>query len=255
MAGRMEKVAKERAKGVEADRRGEGNSRKTKRILLIEDEPELAAALGDNLLCEGYNVEVAPDGEAGLERATRDYFDLIVLDIAMPAKGALEVCRELRQQLITAPILMLSARSQTIDKVLGLKIGADDYVTKPFDMLEVLARIEAHLRRAPSGSGMPGAIYQFGSIRVDFRRAEVYRHGSPVALSAREFRLLKYFVEHPGATLSRKELLKEVWGYSGAPSTRTVDVHVFTLRRKLEADPSHPQFIQTIMGLGYKFLG
>jgi two-component system alkaline phosphatase synthesis response regulator PhoP len=251
----MEKVAKERAKGVEADRRGEGNSRKTKRILLIEDEPELAAALGDNLQCEGYNVEVAPDGEAGLERATRDYFDLIVLDIAMPAKGALEVCRELRQQLITAPILMLSARSQTIDKVLGLKIGADDYVTKPFDMLEVLARIEAHLRRAPSGSGMPGAIYQFGSIRVDFRRAEVYRHGSPVALSAREFRLLKYFVEHPGATLSRKELLKEVWGYSGASSTRTVDVHVFTLRRKLEADPSHPQFIQTIMGLGYKFLG
>ena len=255
MAGRMEKVATERANGVEADRRAAGNSRKTKKILLIEDQPDLAAALRDNLQCEGYNVEVAPDGEAGLERATRDYFDLIVLDIAMPGKGALEVCRELRQQLITAPILMLSARSQTIDKVLGLKIGADDYVTKPFDMLEVLARIEAHLRRAPSGSGMPGAIHQFGPIRVDFRRAEVYRQGSPVTLSAREFQLLKYFIEHRGATLSRNELLKEVWGYSGVPSTRTVDVHVFTLRRKLEADPSHPQFIQTIMGLGYKFLG
>jgi two-component system alkaline phosphatase synthesis response regulator PhoP len=122
-------------------------------------------------------------------------------------------------------------------------------------MLELLARIEAHLRRLASGSGRPGAIYQFGPIRVDFRRAEVFRHRSPVALSAREFQLIKYFIEHRGATLSRKELLKEVWGYGGVASTRTVDVHVFTLRRKLETNPSHPQFIQTIMGLGYKFLG
>jgi two-component system alkaline phosphatase synthesis response regulator PhoP len=226
-----------------------------KKILLIEDEPGLAATLQDRLQCEGYSVEAAQDGEAGLERATRDYFDLIILDLMLPGKSGLEVCRELRQQLITAPILMLSARSQTIDKVLGLKIGADDYVTKPFDMLELLARIEAHLRRAPSGSGRPGAIYQFGPIRVDFRRAEVFRHGSPVALSAREFQLIRYFIEHRGATLSRKELLKEVWGYGGVPSTRTVDVHVFTLRRKLETNPRNPQFIQTIMGLGYKFLG
>jgi two-component system alkaline phosphatase synthesis response regulator PhoP len=226
-----------------------------KKILLIEDEPELAATLLERLQGEGYSVEVAPDGEGGLERATRDYFDLIILDITLPGKSGLDVCRELRQQLITAAILMLSARSQTIDKVLGLKIGADDYVTKPFDMLELLARIEAHLRRASSGSGRPGAIYQFGPIRVDFRRAEVFRHESPVALSAREFQLIKYFIEHRGATLSRKELLKEVWGYGGVASTRTVDVHVFTLRRKLEPDPSHPQFIQTIMGSGYKFLG
>jgi two-component system alkaline phosphatase synthesis response regulator PhoP len=226
-----------------------------KKILLIEDEPGLAATLQERLQGEGYSVEVAQDGDAGLERATRDYFDLIILDIMLPGKSALEVCRELRQQLITAPILMLSARSQTIDKVLGLKIGADDYVTKPFDMPELLARIEAHLRRAGSGSGRPGAIYQFGPIRVDFRRAEVFRHGSPVALSAREFQLIKHFIEHRGATLSRKELLKEVWGYSGVPSTRTVDVHVSALRRKLETDPSHPQFIQTIVGIGYKFLG
>jgi len=150
---------------------------------------------------------------------------------------------------------MLSARNRTIDKILGLKIGADDYVTKPFDPQELLARIEAHLRRAPAGNGGAGAIYQFGTIRVDFRRAEVFRQGTPVALSAREFQLLKYFVEHRGATLSRKELLKEVWGYRGAPSTRTVDVHVFTLRRKLEADPSQPQFFQTIIRLGYKFVG
>jgi two-component system alkaline phosphatase synthesis response regulator PhoP len=226
-----------------------------KKILLIEDESGLAVTLQDRLQGEGYSVEAAADGEAGLERATRDYFDLIILDIMLPGKSGLELCRELRQQLITAPILMLSTRSQTIDKVLGLKIGADDYITKPFDMLELLARIEAHLRRAPSGSGRPGAIYQFGPIRVDFRRAEVFRHGSPVALSAREFQLMKYFIEHRGATLSRKELLKEVWGYGGVPSTRTVDVHVFTLRRKLEADPRHPQFIQTVMGFGYKFLG
>jgi two-component system alkaline phosphatase synthesis response regulator PhoP len=226
-----------------------------KKILLIGDEPGSAATLQDRLHDEGYSVEVAADGEAGLERATRDYFDLIILDIMLPGRSALEVCRELRQQMITAPILMLSARSQTIDKVLGLKIGADDYVTKPFDILELLARIEAHLRRAPSGGGRPGAIYQFGPIRVDFRRAEVFRHEFPVTLSAREFQLLKYFIEHRGATLSRKELLKEVWGYGGVPSTRTVDVHVFTLRRKLETDPRNPQLIQTIMGLGYKFLG
>jgi two-component system alkaline phosphatase synthesis response regulator PhoP len=226
-----------------------------KKILLIEDEPGLAVTLQDRLQGESYSVEVAPDGEAGLERATRDYFDLIILDLIAPGKGGLEVCRELRQQCITVPILMLSARSQTIDKVLGLKIGADDYITKPFDMLELLARIEALLRRASSAAGKPGAIYQFGPIRVDFRRAEVFRHGSPVALSAREFQLIKYFIEHRGATLPRRELLKEVWGYVGAASTRTVDVHVFTLRRKLETDPRNPQFIQTIMGLGYKFLG
>jgi len=225
------------------------------KILLIEDEPALAATLQDRLQCEGYSAEVAADGKAGLERATRDYFDLIILDLMLPGRSGLDVCRELRQELITAPILMLSSRSQTMDKVLGLKIGADDYVTKPFDTMELLARIEALLRRARSGGGRPGAIYQFGPIRVDFRRAEVFRHGDPVALSAREFQLIKYFIEHRGATLSRKELLKEVWGYSGVISTRTVDVHVFTLRRKLETNPSHPQYIQTIMGLGYKFFG
>jgi len=251
----MERAATERNKGGEGGRRPAGNARQAKKLLLIEDQPELAAALRDRMLAEGYAVEIAADGEAGLERATRDYFDLIVLDLAPPGKSALEVCRELRQQLITAPILMLSARSQTIDKVLGLKIGADDYITKPFDTLEVLARIEAHLRRAPSAIGRPGAIYQFGPIRVDFRRAEVSRNGSPVPLSAREFQLLKYFVEHRGETMSRKELLREVWGYRGAPSSRTVDVHVFTLRRKLEADPSQPQFFRTIIRLGYKFLG
>lgn len=226
-----------------------------KKILLIEDEPGLVLTLQDRLQCEGYSVEVAQDGEGGLTRARRDYFDLIVLDVMRPEKSGLDICRDLRQQNITVPILMLAARSQTIDKVLGLKVGADDYITKPFDMLELLARIEAHLRRASSRAGEPRAIYQFGPIRVDFRRAEVFRQGSAVALSAREFQLIKYFIEHRGATLSRKELLKEVWGYGGAPYTRTVDVHVFSLRKKIESDPSNPQFIQTKVGLGYKFLG
>jgi two-component system alkaline phosphatase synthesis response regulator PhoP len=226
-----------------------------KKILLIEDEPELVLTLQDRLQCEDYSVEVAQNGEEGLERAKCDYFDLIILDVMLPGKSGLDICRDLRQQSITVPILMLSARSQTIDKVLGLKVGADDYITKPFDMLELLARIEAHLRRAPSRTGEPRAIYQFGPIRVDFRRTEVFRHGSPVALSAREYQLIKYFIEHRGATLSRRELLKEVWGYSGVPSTRTVDVHVFSLRQKLESDPRNPQFIQTEVGLGYKFLG
>ena len=251
----MEKAATERARGAEAGRRAAGNGRRTRKILLIEDDREVAPALLESLRAEGYSVELVPDGEAGLDRATRDYFDLIILDLAPPGRTTLEVCRELRQQSITAPILILSARSQTIDKVVGLKIGADDYVTKPFDTQELLARIEAHLRRAPNLAAGPGAIYHFGAIRVDFRRAEVFRHGTPVALSAREFQLLRYFVEHRGATLSRKELLTEVWGYGGAPSTRTVDVHVFTLRRKLETDPSQPQFFQTIIRLGYKFLG
>jgi two-component system, OmpR family, alkaline phosphatase synthesis response regulator PhoP len=251
----MEKTGTERNRGTEAGRRAAGNGRKAKKLLLIEDGPELAASLRGSLQGEGYSVETAGDGETGLELATRDYFDLIILDLTFPGRSALETCRELRQHLITAPILMLSARSQTVDRVLGLKIGADDYVTKPFDMLELLARVEAHLRRAPSGSGRPGPIYQFGAIRVDMRRAEVFRNGSPVALSGREFQLLKYFIEHRGAALSREELLKEVWGYGGAPSTRTVDVHVFALRRKLELNPSQPQFFQTIIRLGYKFLG
>jgi len=225
------------------------------KILLVEDEPGLVATLGDRLRSEGYRIETAQNGEEGLTRATSDYFDLIVLDIMLPRKSGLNVCRDLRQQGFATPILMLTARGQTADKVVGLKIGADDYLTKPFDMLELLARVEALLRRAPRAAVGPSPIYQFGHIRVDFRRTEVSRDGTPVALSAREFQLLRYFTEHRGATLSRKELLREVWGYSGAQLTRTVDVHVASLRRKLEADPGNPQFILTVLGFGYKFAG
>jgi two-component system alkaline phosphatase synthesis response regulator PhoP len=225
------------------------------KILLVEDEHGLVTTLGDRLRSEGYRVETAQNGVEGLARATDDYFDLIVLDVMLPRKSGLNVCRDLRQQGFATPILMLTARGQTADKVVGLRIGADDYLTKPFDMLELLARIEALLRRAPAATASPAFIHQFGSLRVDFRRAEVSRNGKPVALSARELQLLRYLVEHRGEVLPRKELLKEVWGYNGALFTRTVDVHVASLRRKLETDPKHPQLIHTLPGLGYKFVG
>jgi two-component system alkaline phosphatase synthesis response regulator PhoP len=223
------------------------------RILLVEDERGLVVTLGDRLHSEGYQVETAGDGKEGLDRATQEPFDLIVLDVMLPRKNGLDVCRDLRQRGLTVPILMLTARSQTVDKVLGLKLGADDYVTKPFDMHELLARIEALLRRAPSTPPGPGTIHQFGAIRVDLRRAEVTREAKPVGLTAREFQLLRYFLEHRGATLARQELLKEIWEYHVTTSTRTVDVHVAGLRQKLEKDPGHPKFILTVTGLGYKF--
>jgi two-component system alkaline phosphatase synthesis response regulator PhoP len=225
------------------------------KILLVEDEPGLVATLGDRLRAEGYKVETAQNGEEGLARATSDYFDLIILDIMLPRKSGLNVCRDLRQQGFATPILMLTARGETADKVVGLKIGADDYLSKPFEMLELLARIEALLRRVP---GTPGALpntYKFGSVRVDFRRTEVVRDGELLAVTAREFQLLRYFIEHRGATLSRSELLREVWGYRGIGSTRTVDVHVAWLRQKLEDDPKKPKFIVTVPGFGYRFEG
>jgi two-component system alkaline phosphatase synthesis response regulator PhoP len=225
-----------------------------KRILLIEDEGGLVLTLTDRLTKEGYRVDGATDGESGLERATREAFDLVILDVMLPRLGGFDVCRELRRRGIETPVVMLTARGQVVDKVVGLKLGADDYVTKPFEMAELLARIEAHLRRAPAAPH-PSEGYAFGDLHVDFRKAEAMRDGAPIDLSAREFQLLRYFIEHRGATLTREELLNEVWGYNAMPSTRTVDVHVAWLRQKIEANPRHPQFILTIHGMGYKFAG
>jgi two-component system alkaline phosphatase synthesis response regulator PhoP len=222
------------------------------RILLIEDEPGIVLTLTDRLTREGYGVESAVDGESGLERATRDAFDLLLLDLMLPRMSGFDVCKELRKRGIETPVIMLTARGQVVDKVVGLKLGADDYVTKPFDMTELLARVEAQLRRAPSAPH-PTEGYAFGDVRVDFRKAEAIRDGQPIDLSAREFQLLRYFLEHRGATLTRDELLNEVWGYNSMPSTRTVDVHVAWLRQKIEPNPRHPQFILTVHGLGYKF--
>jgi two-component system alkaline phosphatase synthesis response regulator PhoP len=226
-----------------------------KRLLLVEDEPGLQLALSDRLTAEGYTVETAGDGNTAVTRATGEPFDVILLDVMLPGRDGFDVARTLRQQGIQTPILMLTARSQVVDRVVGLKLGADDYLTKPFETIELLARIEALLRRAPAASGVSLERYQFGDITVDVRKAEVMHQGQPVELSAKEFQLLRYFIEHRGATLTREELLQEVWGYSNTPSTRTVDVHVAWLRQKLEPNARVPQYILTVHGLGYKFAG
>jgi two-component system alkaline phosphatase synthesis response regulator PhoP len=225
------------------------------RLLLIEDEPGLQLVLTDRLTAEGYQVEAAGDGEVGFARASGEPFDIIVLDVMLPKRDGLDVARSLRQQGVQTPILMLTAKGQVVDRVLGLKLGADDYLTKPFEMVELLARLEALLRRAPASAGVSLERYQFGDVAVDVRKAEVTRNGVPVELSAKEFHLLRYFIEHRGATVSRDELLHQVWGYQNTPSTRTVDVHVAWLRQKLETNPRIPQFILTVHGLGYKFAG
>jgi two-component system alkaline phosphatase synthesis response regulator PhoP len=222
-------------------------------VLFVEDEEALRMTVGDRLRNEGYAVECAADGDDGFEKATQIPFDLIILDVMLPRKSGFDVCRDIRDAGLITPILMLTARGQTSDKVNGLKIGADDYVTKPFNMLELMARVEALLRRAPSRPAAQTGAFQFGSIRVDLVGTEATRDGEVLNLSAREFQLLRYFIEHRGATLSRDELLKQVWGYSAGMYTRTVDVHVASLRQKLEDDPKQPKYILTVQGLGYKF--
>ena len=226
-------------------------------MLLVEDEPGLVMTLTDRLAAEGYEVESVTDARSALDAGSTGAFDVILLDVMLPGGNGFDVCRTLRQKGVQTPVLMLTARGQVVDKVVGLKLGADDYLVKPFEMAELLARIEALLRRGSStSSSAPGTTdgFVFGDISVDFRRAEVIKSGKPLELSAREFKLLKYFVEHRGAALTRDELLNEVWGYNAMPSTRTVDVHVAWLRQKLEDNPRHPQYILTVHGLGYKFV-
>ena len=226
------------------------------RILIVEDEPGLVLTLEDRLRAEGYAVGVARDGEDGFRRASSEPWDLILLDGMLPRLSGFEVCRNLRASGVTTPVLMLTARGQVGDRVLGLKLGADDYLVKPFDMAELLARIEARLRRDGEGrdKAPPPFLAGFGAIRADFRRAEVTKSGVAVELSAKELQLLRYFIQHRGETLSRAELLESVWGYSTVPFTRTVDVHVANLRRKLEDDPARPSLILTVHGLGYKLV-
>ena len=222
-------------------------------ILLVEDEEALRMTLRDRLRSEGYVVDLAADGQQGYEKATQLPFDLIILDIMLPRCNGLDICRGIRLAGLATPILLLTARGQTVDKVVGLKLGADDYVTKPFDTMELMARIEVLLRRSAPRSGQ--GVHKFGSIRVDFRGTQVSRNGEPVYLTAREFQLLRYLVEHPGTTLSRDEILREVWGYGDGTFSRTVDVHVASLRQKLEDLPKKPQWIVTVPGLGYRFQG
>jgi len=222
-------------------------------VLFVEDEQALQMTVGDRLRNEGYAVDCAANGDEGFEKATQLPFDLIILDVMLPKRDGFDVCKGIREAGLITPILMLTARGQTSDKVNGLKIGADDYVTKPFNMLELMARVEALMRRAPIRPRAQTGVLDFGSIHVDLMGTEATRDGKLVNLSAREFQLLRYLIEHRGATLSREELLKQVWGYSADMYTRTVDVHVASLRQKLEDDPKQPKFILTVQGLGYKF--
>ena len=241
------------ARGIPATRSpGEGES---PRILLVEDEPGLVLTLVDRLSSEGYSVDTVVDGAEAEARAMDGSYDLVILDLMLPHKSGFDICRDLRREGFASPILMLTARSQVTDKVVGLKLGADDYLTKPFEMIELLARVEALLRRSSSPASSLTERYTFADVQVDFRSAEVHKAGKEVELSAKEFQLLRHFIQHRGAALTRNELLDQVWGYNSMPSTRTVDVHVAWLRQKVETTPRRPQFILTVHGLGYKFVG
>ncbi len=223
------------------------------RILVIDDEPEMVMGLRDNLSYEGYDVLTARDGQEGLDKAVKELPDLILLDIMMPRMSGWDVCRELRKRGVHIPIIMLTARGQEVDTVLGLELGADDYVTKPFSVRELLARVRAVLRRP----GLRSAIetYSFGSVRIDFKRRAAFKGKREVKLTRKEFEIMRYFIEHRGEALSREQMLDEIWGYERFPTTRTVDNHILRLRQKLEDDPEHPRFILTVHGSGYKFVG
>ena len=224
------------------------------KILIVEDEPAMVAGLRDNFEYEGYEVISADDGVTGLERALTDSPDLVVLDVMMPRMSGLDVCKQLKAKRPAVPIIMLTARGQEIDKVVGLELGADDYVTKPFSIRELMARVKAVLRRASTSAPAPD-IYRFSDVEVNVRSNEVRRNGELVDLSSKEFALLEYFIAHPVETLSRDRLLDAVWGYENYPSTRTVDTHIVHLRQKLEPNPEEPRFILTVHGSGYKFVG
>jgi two-component system alkaline phosphatase synthesis response regulator PhoP len=223
------------------------------RILLVEDEPGLLLTVSDLLTAEGYEVETAGDGESGLNKAAAGKFHLAILDVMLPRKSGFDVCRELRQRGVDVAILMLTAKTQVVDRVVGLKLGADDYLTKPFDPAELLARVEALLRRVRQEKRIPVQTFKFGDVEVDFERAEVRKSGQQVSLASKELNLLRYLVDHRGRVVPREELLQNVWEYAGDVSSRTIDVHVAWLRQKLEDNPQSPKHIHTIRGMGYRF--
>jgi two-component system, OmpR family, alkaline phosphatase synthesis response regulator PhoP len=223
------------------------------RILLIEDESALVTILTDLLRAEGYAVETAADGRTGLRRALDGAFDLIILDLMLPAVDGLEVCDTLRQEGFDGAVLMLTAKSQVADRVRGLRIGADDYVTKPFDSTELLARISALLRRVHKEQLTPVMRFRFGGVAVDFAKPEVCRDGEPISLAAKELQLLRYLIDHRGEVLSRERLLQTVWRLQPFITPRTVDTHIAWLRQKLEDNPQLPRHILTVRGEGYRF--
>jgi DNA-binding response OmpR family regulator len=227
-----------------------------RRALIVEDDKAMSVALCDGFASEGFAVVCAGNGDEGLQKATHEAPDIIILDVMLPRMNGLDLCRKLRAAGNDVPIIMLTARGQEADKVLGLKLGADDYVTKPFSLLELLARVETILRRrsAPAANGCI-ECYDFGDVHLDFRHHEATKAGTPLELSAREFLLLAYLVAHRGEVISRESLLDAVWGYESMPFTRTVDTHVAKLRKKIEGDPARPRHLITVHRLGYKFIG
>jgi DNA-binding response OmpR family regulator len=222
------------------------------RILIVEDDETLRTALVDRLRGEHYAVDAAKDAEEATEKIDTSSFDLLIVDVMLPYHSGLDLCRELRQSGLATPIMFLTAKTTLVDKVVGLKLGADDYMTKPFEADELTARVEVLLRRPSTHSGR--GIHQIGDLHVDMNRHEVTRNGKPIYLTDREFQLLCYLIERPGQTVSRAELLRAVWGYEIKGYSRTVDVHVFTLRQKIETDAKQPELIRTVTGIGYKLI-
>ena len=222
------------------------------RILIVEDEPSIALALEDDLRREGYETELVADGDAAVERGIAGAFDLILLDMMLPGRDGFEVCRELRRQGVDTPIVLLTARVQEAEKVLGLEAGADDYVTKPYSPRELRARVKAHLRRS---GRQTGDIVRFGDAELDFTRCELRRSGAVVDLSALEFKLLTAFVKRSGRLLTRAQLLDEVWGRDTHVTDRVVDNQVTNLRKKIEPNPDRPQYLVSLRGMGYRFDG
>ena len=225
------------------------------KILIIEDEEDLVKGLKLNLADEGYEVDWASNGEEGLRKAMEETPDLIILDIMLPKKNGLDVCRELRQKNIFIPIIMLTAKGEEIDKVVGLEIGADDYMTKPFSIRELLARIKAHLRREKREAKTIPEVYCFGDVEIDFTHFKVKHKDKQLDLTSLEVEILKYFIAHQGEVITREALLDKIWGYDKYPTTRTIDNHILKLRKKIETDPSHPEYILSIYGEGYRFMG
>ena len=224
------------------------------RILIIEDEVDLVKGLKMNLVDEGYEVDYALDGKEGLEKALGEKQDLILLDIMLPGIDGLEICKELRRNKIGIPILMLTAKGEEIDKVIGLEIGADDYISKPFSIRELLARIKAHLRRENRNVEMVPGVFQLGSIKIDFDQFKIIRLEGEIDLTSLEVEVLRYLIGQDGKVVSRDDLLNKIWGYEKYPTTRTIDNHILKLRKKIEIDPNHPRHILTVYGGGYRFV-
>ncbi len=223
------------------------------RILLVEDEPGLRLTVSDLLAAEGYQIETAVDGPTGLKMGGNRELELIILDVMLPGKTGFDVCRELRQQGCDAAILMLTAKTQVLDRVVGLKLGADDYLTKPFDPAELLARVEALLRRVAKKKPTAVVRFEFNSVEANFESGQVMKNGTPISMAAKELQLLRYLIDRRGTVVTREDLLQHVWEYQSDVSSRTIDVHIAWLRQKLEDNPQNPKFIHTVRGVGYRF--